>query len=63
MPARRGTASSYIGHVDQRTFWIATTLCAGFAFASFRLQGLLVMAAAAVFTRIFRRYTERRIAE
>ena len=56
-----GTASSYIGHVDQRTFWIATALCVGFAFASFRLQGLLVMAAAAVFTRVFRRYTERRI--
>jgi adenosylcobinamide-GDP ribazoletransferase len=57
----RGTASSYIGHVNRQTLLIATFLCAGIASRVLKAQGLEVMVLAAVFTRLFRRYTERRI--
>ncbi|MFA5976221.1 MAG: adenosylcobinamide-GDP ribazoletransferase [Elusimicrobiota bacterium] len=54
-----GTAFPYIGQVDPWTLRMATFLCAGIAFALFRWKGLLVMAVVALFTWVFRRYTER----
>jgi len=59
--AEGGTGSAYIGHVDRRTVWFATLLCAVIVFLLLRWRGLLLLGAAFLGAILFRCNVERRI--